>query len=232
MKLALRRPVESYLLVQSFDETPLAPAVFSVPSHGVRNCPTGTFEYLFASDTFHWSDEMFIMHGYKPGEIVPTYDLGQTHVHPQMRESSAAFWSEVIEYNGPLSTYLTLRDRSGKDFQALVVGGPLIEDGEHVGVWGLLIDLTNSIHADSHRLANEAVAASVQKRSIIDQAKGILAGRMGISTNQAFDVIRQHSQDTNRKTNLIAQNIVDTLGDRIPRQIDGMEQARLFLRSL
>lgn len=232
MQLALRRPVESHLLVQSFDEAPQASPRLAMPSHLFKNCPTGTFQYFFATDTFHWSDEMFIMHGYEPGEVVPTFELGQSHVHPQMRESSAAFWAEVIEHDGPLSTYLTLQDRKGKDYQTLVIGGPLFEGGDHIGVWGLLIDLTRSIHTDSHRLANEAVAAATRKRSTIDQAKGILTGMTGISTSEAFDVISQHSQDTNRKVNLIAQDIVDSLGHQVPRQADGKKQARQFLRSL
>lgn len=232
MKPALRRPVESHSSLQPSDQAPQTTTSHRTPSHLFENCPTGTFQYIFATDTFHWSDEMFTMHGYEPGEIVPTFELGQSHVHPQMRESSAAFWAEAKELDGPLSAYLTLRDRNGKDFQTLVVGGPLLEGGERVGVWGLLIDLTHSIDADSHRLANEAVAASVAKRSIIDQAKGILAARMGISVKDAFDVMSQHSQDTNQKVNIIAQDIVNALGDRIPDRVDGRSQARLFLRSL
>ncbi|MHA7219467.1 PAS and ANTAR domain-containing protein [Arthrobacter sp. MDT1-48-3] len=218
--------------MQSSNPSPPTRRGFDAPSDIFENCPTGTFQYIFATDTFHWSDEMFLMHGYEPGEIVPTYELGQSHVHPSMRESSAAFWAEATDLDGPLSAYLTLQDRNGKDFQTLVVGGPLLEDGERIGVWGLLIDLTHSIHADSHRLANEAVAASVAKRSTIDQAKGILAGRMGISLQDAFDVMSQHSQDTNRKVNAIAQDVVEALGQRLTYQVDGREQARKFLRSL
>ncbi|WP_448183056.1 ANTAR domain-containing protein [Arthrobacter sp. CP30] len=224
--------MESHLLVQSFDDAPKSTPGFGVPSHLFHNCPTGTFQYYFATDTFHWSDEMLIMHGYEPGEIEPTFELGQSHVHPTMRESSAAFWVEVTDHAGPLSMYLTLQDRRGKDYQTLVVGGPLFEDGQHVGVWGLLIDLTRSIHTDSHRLANEAVAAATLKRSTIDQAKGILTGMTGISASEAFDVISQHSQDTNRKVSLIAQDIVDAIGHHIPRQVDGKDRARQFLRSL
>lgn len=218
--------------MQSSDEASQAEPSFAVPSHLFKNCPTGTFQYYFATDTFHWSDEMFTMHGYEPGEIEPTFELGQSHVHPTMRESSAAFWAEVTEHNGPLSMYLTLQDKSRKDYQTLVVGGPLFDGDKHIGVWGLLIDLTRSIHTDSHRLANEAVAAATRKRSTIDQAKGVLTGMTGISTREAFDVISQHSQDTNRKANLVAQDILDAHGRQIPPQIDGKEQARQFLRSL
>lgn len=218
--------------MQSSDKASQADPGSAAPLHLFKNCPTGTFQYYFATDTFHWSDEMFIMHGYEPGEIEPTFELGQSHVHPTMRESSAAFWAEVTEHTGPLSMYLTLQDTKGKDYQTLVVGGPLFEDGKHLGVWGLLIDLTHSIHTDSHRLANEAVAAATLKRSTIDQAKGILTGMTGISMNEAFDVISQHSQDTNRKVNLVAQDIVDSPGHHIPRQVDGKDQARQFLRTL
>ncbi|AUZ86285.1 hypothetical protein CVO76_00455, partial [Arthrobacter agilis] len=71
------------------------------------------------------------------------------------------------------------------------------------------VDLTRSIHTDTHRLANEAVAASAVKRSVIEQAKGILMARGGLTASEAFDRIRQRSQLTNRKVIAISQDIID-----------------------
>ena len=198
------------------------------------NCLTGTFQYFLDTDAFDWSDEMYQIHGYEPGQIVPTFELGQSHIHPDMREQSAAFWAGITERGGPASVYLTLRDTTGTSLQVLIVGNQII-DGDTdtvVGAWGLMIDLTHSIHSVSHRFANQAVAASVQKRSVIEQAKGILAGHLGLSLDEAFQLISQHSQDTNRKVNAIAQDIVSQAPHRIPRHDTAFDQARTFLKTL
>jgi AmiR/NasT family two-component response regulator len=76
-------------------------------------------------------------------------------------------------------------------------------------VWGLVVDLTQSIHVDRHQLANEAVAASALSRAVIEQAKGILMGRAGLNAVEAFEHISQYSQRTNRKVVVISQEIID-----------------------
>lgn len=207
---------------------PAASSSFTIFEH----CPTGTFEYFFASDRFIWSDDMFRIYGYEPGQIVPTYEIGQSHVHPDVREYSATFWAEVKDVGGPLSAYLLLQGTKGTPLQALVVGDQIVEEGSVIGVWGIVIDVTHSIHSDSHRLADEAVAASVRKRGVIEQAKGILAGHLGLSTEEAFQVMSQHSQDTNRKVNAIAEDIIDKGAPRITRPVDALQRARDFLKSL
>ncbi|UUL76751.1 ANTAR domain-containing protein [Pseudarthrobacter sp. Fe7] len=59
------------------------------------------------------------------------------------------------------------------------------------------------------RLATEAVAASALNRAVIEQAKGVLMGRTGVTADQAYELMSQLSQDTNRKVHAVAQDIVD-----------------------
>jgi AmiR/NasT family two-component response regulator len=47
-----------------------------------------------------------------------------------------------------------------------------------------------------------------ESRGVIDQAKGILMGRHGLSAEDAFDLLSQRSQHSNRKVRDIAQEIV------------------------
>src|SRR4051812_10839383 len=57
---------------------------------------------------------------------------------------------------------------------------------------------------------------ALQSRAVIDQAKGILIGRHGISADAAFDMLSTQSQATNRKLRDIASDLVDEAerGDR------------------
>ena len=192
--------------------------------HLFQGCLTGTFRYLFGTETIQWSDEVYRIHGYSRGDVVPTFALGVSHVVPAQREETSIFWTEISEIGGPRSIYLTLRDATGAIRQVLATGDQLLDDdGEAIGVWGLLIDLTPSIHLDSHRLANEAVAASALKRSVIEQAKGVLIARTGVSATEAYQLINQRSQDTNRKVTDVSQDLLDSVigvsadGDAVDR---------------
>lgn len=173
------------------------------------DCPTGTVEHYFADGVFHWSDEVYRIHGYERGEVVPSLDLGLSHIEPVDRDAVKAFWAHVSAKGGPSSAYASIRDAKGRVRKALLSADLILDGTEPVGVWGLVVDLTQSIHADRHQLANEAVAASLLNRAVIEQAKGILKGRAGLNATDAFQQISMHSQRTNRKVVVVAQEIID-----------------------
>jgi AmiR/NasT family two-component response regulator len=51
--------------------------------------------------------------------------------------------------------------------------------------------------------------SALETRGVIDQAKGILIAREGITADVAFDVLKRASQRTNRKLHQIAQEMVE-----------------------
>jgi GAF domain-containing protein len=55
---------------------------------------------------------------------------------------------------------------------------------------------------------------ALETRGVIDQAKGILIAREGITGDIAFDVLKRASQRTNRKVHEIAQEMVDAASRR------------------
>ncbi|AUZ88334.1 PAS sensor protein [Arthrobacter agilis] len=173
------------------------------------DCPTGTVEYYFGSPTFQWSDELFRIHGYERGDVVPTLELGLAHIEAIDRDRIQAFWDRVSTTKGPASAYASLRSVDGKIHKILMSADLILDGDTPVGVWGLVVDLTRSIHADRHQLANEAVAASTVSRAVIEQAKGILMSRHGINALEAFQRISSYSQNANRKVVIVAQDIID-----------------------
>jgi hypothetical protein len=173
------------------------------------DCPTGTAEQYFADGVLRWSDEMYRIHGYERGDIVPTLELGLSHVEPADRDAVRRFWDRVPRSGGPSSIYTSIRDLKGRLHKVLVSADLILDGTEPVGAWALVADVTRSVHADQHRLANEAVAASALSRAVIEQAKGILMGRAGLDAAEAFGRISSYSQRTNRKVVVIAQEIID-----------------------
>ena len=55
---------------------------------------------------------------------------------------------------------------------------------------------------------NENLRRKLQTLPVIEQAKGILMGRYGIPADDAFEMLRRWSQDTNTKLHLVAQTII------------------------
>ncbi|MGE5517815.1 MAG: diguanylate cyclase domain-containing protein [Bacteroidota bacterium] len=54
----------------------------------------GTWDWRVQTDTLHWSDEVYAMFGFRPGEVNPSYSLFCAMVHPddaqRVREGEAA----------------------------------------------------------------------------------------------------------------------------------------------
>ncbi|MHA7278400.1 PAS and ANTAR domain-containing protein [Arthrobacter sp. MDT2-2] len=209
-----------------------SPGVEARPAETVEyfvNCPTGIVEHYFESPALHWSDELYRIHGYERGEIVPTLDLGISHFKPADQTAARSLWENLLSKGGPRSAYLSLRDVNGKVRKVLISGDYILSEGEQgsepIGVWALVVDLTRSIHWDTHRLANEAVAASAVKRSVIEQAQGMARG--GLTASEAFDWIRQRSQLTNRTVIAISQDIIDRT-----HQLNQQDQAQTRAQAL
>ncbi|MCW2602532.1 MAG: hypothetical protein JWN61_667 [Pseudonocardiales bacterium] len=65
------------------------------------------------------------------------------------------------------------------------------------------------VYAASTALAAQMKQA-MESRAVIEQAKGILMGQRRCSDDEAFQLLRRISQDTNRKLRDVAQALVDT----------------------
>ncbi|MGN7150517.1 ANTAR domain-containing protein [Arthrobacter sp. SAFR-179] len=181
----------------------------NIPHEDFLDCPTGLVEYYFSDGIFRWSDSLYRMYGYERGEVVPSMDMAMAHIEPEDRPRVQAYWERVSSAGGPSSIYVSIRDRKDRQHKLLYSADYIMEGDTPVGVWGVVVDLTQSIHTDRHQLATEAVAASAVNRAVIEQAKGILMGRTGVTADQAYGLMSQLSQDTNRKVYAIAHEIVE-----------------------
>ncbi len=76
------------------------------------------------------------------------------------------------------------------------------------------IDITLQRFAEYHSLQG-----AFGRRAIIEQAKGILMGRHAIDADQAFAMLREHSQANGRKVGDVAVAIVDSHVLLMPRPL-------------
>ncbi|MGA5305894.1 ANTAR domain-containing protein [Nucisporomicrobium flavum] len=71
------------------------------------------------------------------------------------------------------------------------------------------IGLLNQRAVASHRTVADQIQQAFTTRMIIEQAKGMLAGQMRISPDQAFHRLRRHARNTNRNLAELARAVVD-----------------------
>ena len=121
---------------------------------------------------------------------------------------------------------------------ASVLAVPMRLRAETIGALNLFHDQPGAVPPEDARiaqgLADVATIAILQQRSshrstalaeqlqqalnsrvVIEQAKGVLAERRNIGMDAAFDLLRRHSRDRNRKLGETAQDVVDGTADRL-----------------
>lgn len=66
-------------------------------------------------------------------------------------------------------------------------------------------------HAEAERLSDEVdqLEGALQRRAIIERAKGILMERHSLDDRAAFELIRSHARSSNRKVVEVARAVVD-----------------------
>jgi GAF domain-containing protein len=72
----------------------------------------------------------------------------------------------------------------------------------------------------------EQLNSALRSRPVVDQACGIVMGREGCSAQDAFDLLRELSQRTNRKLSDLAEAIVRNRGRGVEEQLGKLRRVR------
>lgn len=172
-------------------------------------CLAGTFRVEFPGQTITWSDTMFQIHGYERGEVVPTLELLYSHKHPDDRQRCQEIVAEVLQSGGYFCMYHRITDAKGQIRHVLTSGDAIQDkDGNVTALEGILLDLSSTLRRETDRIAREAVVAATATRSVIDQARGILMGRLLIGSEEAFQLLVTHSSHRNVKLAAVAAEIL------------------------
>lgn len=172
------------------------------------DCVAGTFHFDAGSGQLEWSDELYTLHGYRRGDIVPTVALLYSHKHPDDRERCHDIFMAACETGGFFCSYHRVIDARMREHRVLTAGEALMADGRLSAVEGFIVDLTSTLHWETERAAREAVAGALGTRSTIEQAKGILMGILRIGSVDAFNLLATYSQATNIKVASTAADLV------------------------
>ncbi len=180
----------------------------------------GWFRFFYDSERWEWSPEAARIHGYETGTVTmtPTTELVMSHKHPDDRARMDSHLDYVRRARKSISTRHRIIDANGQTRDVVVAGQELVDDlGTVIGTTGFYIDVTASGSRETsdassrhhERSITEAVEAVVERRSEIDQLKGMLMLIYGIDSAKAFGLLKWRSQDTNVKVHVLAQQLID-----------------------
>jgi PAS domain S-box-containing protein len=168
----------------------------------------GSFRFLLADQRWEWSAEVARMHGYEPGNVVPTTELVLAHKHPDDKPDVALLIERVIREGHPFSSRHGIIDTNGRIRHVVVVGDQLFAgDGQVIGTAGFYIDMTDA-ESDVNDRLSKVLGDVTAARATIEQAKGILMFVYALTADRAFDLLQWRSQETNIKVRDLSSTLV------------------------
>ncbi|WP_425954005.1 PAS and ANTAR domain-containing protein [Xylanimonas sp. McL0601] len=172
--------------------------------------PTGEFRYEVSSDTWWWSDEIFRMHGFEPGEVVPTTAMILAHKHPEDRARVAGALENTRLHGGFFGSVHRILDAEGLERVLAIIGEARVAaDGRVTEIAGHFVEVTGPVRAIASDEATRQIQASDQHRAVIDQAMGVLVHHTGRTPEEAFDTLREASMRSNVKLRVLAARVVE-----------------------
>jgi hypothetical protein len=191
---------------------PALAAVTGLPSSNTE--PVGRFSYDVPTGTWWWSTSVYAVHGFTPGETVPTTALICAHQHPDDRARAVQMITTAVTAGRPFGSRHRILDAQRRIHTVVTIGEGIRDaHGEIIKVSGYLIDVTDALHRDVQAATRMAVELSAATRATIEQAKGALMITYGLDEDEAFALLRWHSQHSNIKLRDIATAITDHTSD-------------------
>jgi hypothetical protein len=203
----------------------------SEAAYGATWSRVGSFSFWFIGQRWEWSDEVYRMHGYQPGEVVPTTELVLSHKHPADRAAVQDLLDHALYSGGSFSSRHRFYDTAGDEHSVIVVADRMFDEtGAVVGTSGYYIDVTGALEESRREVLEGNLSEVIAARSEIEQAKGALMLVYGVGAEQAFDLLRWRSQETNTKVRALAAQLVaelPTLGSASPALRTGFDHVFL-----
>jgi PAS domain S-box-containing protein len=169
----------------------------------------GWFRFYFDDDRWEWSPQVEKMHGYLPGSVTPTTEMVLSHKHPDDYRQIAHTLELIRQTRQAFSSRHRILDVEGRVHHVVVVGDLLRDDNETViGTHGFFIDVTPSERARQDQVT-AAVTRITERRSGIEQTKGMLMLVYGIDEPTAFNLLKWRSQQANVKLRPRAQLVAN-----------------------
>ena len=115
----------------------------------------GSWEWDMVTQKTNWSDNYFAIHGFKPTEVEPSFELFRNRIHPDDVHFLDETHAKIMKDKTPSSLELRLIQPDGtfKWIQNNI--SPVIEDDKLVKLKGVIIDITERKQAEDKLRSSE-----------------------------------------------------------------------------
>jgi hypothetical protein len=175
------------------------------------NHVVGRYRYDLATERWWWSDETYRIHGFEPGDVVPTTALILAHKHPDDRDRVSQVLQQACRTGDPFSSVHRIMDARGQERTLAVVGEGRRDEGsgDVCELVGYFTDVTGSVARIADARATASIRASAENRAAIEQAKAIVVCAFGMNVEGAFEWLRVASNRSNTPLRELSRQIVD-----------------------
>ncbi len=223
-------------LVQERSSTPVKPAqlgeVLAVGAHLL----VGQYRVTLATGAWWWSDEIYAMHGWTPGEVEPTLALLRSRKHPDDRNRVVRVAIDSLRAGRPFSAGHRIIDGSGRARTVIVTGqGRRDDNGKVAEIAGYVVDITPVRQEILDREADRAVTRAFVAAAVIEQAKGVLMANRGIDEVSATRILSERAGRVGITMREAASQFMAELkraGAETPQADDTIEEALAALHEV
>ncbi|ACV80648.1 GAF and ANTAR domain-containing protein [Nakamurella multipartita] len=171
----------------------------------------GSFVLDAGSARFVGSDELALVLGFAPGDVVLTPAVVLAHLHPDDRLEWQAGLQRCLATGRPVVVNHLLLTAEAEPRPAMTTLTALTEQDRVRAVTGVITDLSDRVRRATEAEIRQAVRAAAATRSEIDQAKGIVMAAFDVDADQAFALLKWHSSQSNRKLRDLATGMIEGL---------------------
>ncbi len=176
--------------------------------------PYGPFVYDVVKEQWWWSDDIYRILGFEPGDVVPTTELLVRHKHPDDAAVASAIILNAFTSGEPFALWHRIIDARLRTRTVVSVGNGVRDGaGELVEVRGYMVDVTGSKRSQTARDIDEAVRRSAESRGTIEQAKGLIMATLAVDADEAFELLKKCSQNANVKLRDLADSLLTTFDE-------------------
>jgi hypothetical protein len=170
----------------------------------------GRYKYHVAEDAWTWSDTFYRILGFEPREVVASTAVLAAHLRPEGMDRGQKEVEAAFVTGEPFSFHTRMVDGRGVERTVLLAGHGEDAGGREVeAVKGYLVDLTESRRLASQADVQRALNGALEHRAVIEQAKGVLMLAHSVDADEAFELLRAYSQDSNVKVRELADRLVE-----------------------
>ena len=179
--------------------------------------PYGTPQLMAAASAADRALEMVQLHT-ENGPCLDAIRSSEPTYEPELRANTHRWpaWAPAAVAAGIASVYatpLTLRQQTIGAFN-LFGDRPAALGTDELALLRALTDvatvgiLHERVHREAH-VVTEQLQTALTSRVVLEQARGLVAGRLGLTLEEAYRVLRAHSRNTNTKLTVVAHAVVD-----------------------